>query len=109
MTDKELMNTEERREALEHRDVLLHLRQIMKTDSGKFFMKYLFKNYGVSELPPLGLDGPMLHDRIGSLRAGQAMFALASEADPETAANLLAQTVKEKNAELYNEAQIQRN
>jgi hypothetical protein len=90
------MSDEERAEALEHRDALLDIRAMLAQDHGRKFFKYLFKHLEVGQLPPLGLDGSLLNDKLGSLRAGRAIFEIVSEADAETAAKLLAEIEKEK-------------
>lgn len=97
---------EEIREAIEHRDVLLALRAILATPSGKNFFKYLFKHLEVTELPPVGLEGSLLMDKIGFLRAGNSIYKLVSEADPSIAGSLIAQNEKEKYAQLEAETQI---
>lgn len=100
---KATLTQEEVAERIEHRDVLLNIRAVLATASGKEFVKYLFKHFGVGELPEIGLDGSLLMDKIGFLRAGTAIFDLVAEAEPDQAANLLAQNVKERNAKIYAE------
>lgn len=90
-------------DAIEHRDVLINLRAVLKTVSGREVFKYLFKHFRVTDFPQIGLEGPMLHDNIGMMRAGRSIWEIAAEADPETAATLLAQTEKERYAKLYSE------
>ena len=94
------MTDEERREAIEHRDMLLNLRALLATASGQHFIKYLFKNFDVGEVPELGLEGSLLMDRIGFLRSGKAIFKIVAEANAEIAGNLLAEIEKERYAEL---------
>ncbi len=101
-----VISKEEIQERIEHRDVLMHIRAILTTGSGLSFFKYLFKNFDVAELPESGLEGNLLYERIGVLRAGNAIFKLVSEANAEIAANLLAQNEKERYAKLYADAQI---
>lgn len=86
---------EEVSEAIEHRDALLDVRAILNTTTGRRFFKYLVKNYSPIELPPMGLEGPILHEGLGQLRAFNAIFNLVSEANPETAAALLAENIRE--------------
>lgn len=99
-----MSETEEQiRERIEHRDTLLNIRAVLKTPAGRGFVKYLFKNYDPIFLPQMGLEGPMLHEGLGMRRAHIELFNIIAEADPETASQLLAENVKEKNAELYRE------
>lgn len=100
------LSKEEVSEAIEHRDVLLDIRAILATASGRNFFKYLFKHLEVAELPPLGLEGVLLNDKLGFLRAGNSIFKLTSEADAAMAATLLAQTEKERYAQIYADADI---
>lgn len=90
----------ERREALEHRDVLLSFKIILATEHGRRIVKYLFKSLQVNELPAKGLDGMELHDTLGYLRSGREVFKLVAEADADVAAKLLAEIEKENYAEL---------
>lgn len=90
------MSEEERTEALEHRDALLDIRAMLAENHGKKFFKYLFKHFEIGQLPPVGLEGSILMDKLGSLRAGRALFELVSEADAETAAKLLADIEKDR-------------
>jgi hypothetical protein len=98
------MTQEEVRLAQEHRDVLLAIKTELTTVSGRIFFKYLFKSLGVGELPELGLEGNLLMDKLGFLRAGNAVFNLVAQADPSWAARLLAEIQKERNDELFEQA-----
>lgn len=95
------MTPDEYKEAIEHRNVLEDLRAILATNSGKRFFKYLFKHLEVAEVPPLGLEGNLLMDKLGYLRAGNSIFALAAEADSQIVGQLLAQKEKERHEALY--------
>lgn len=95
---------EERKERAEHRDAILDLRAILQTAEGQRLVKYLFKNLDVCELPEMGLEGNLLFERLGFLRAGKSIFDLMTEADVVTTARLIAEKEKEKNAKLYSEA-----
>ena len=95
------MTDEERKDAIEHRDVLLNLRAVLATASGQHFIKYLFKNFEVGGVPELGLEGAILMDKIGYLRSGQAIFKIVAEASPEIAGHILAEIEKERYVELY--------
>lgn len=97
------LTQEEIKDRIEHRDMLLDIQAILVTKSGKNFFKYLFKYLDVSELPPLGLTGDMLMDKLGSLRAGNSVFKLVAEASPDIAGQLIAQNERDKNAQIYEE------
>lgn len=97
---------EDFREAQERRDVLLHLRSVLKTQSGQEVFKYLFKHFEVTKLPDVGLTDELLRDKLGFLRAGQIVFELASEADAVIASNLLAQNERLRYAQTYKDAGI---
>lgn len=94
---------EEYRESIEHRDALLNVRAILSTKAGLEFFKYLFQNYDVGTLPEQGLEGSLLHERMGMLRAGNAIFELLCEANADIAASLLAQVRKDQYARLQAE------
>lgn len=94
------MTQEEVTEAAEHRDAKLDVRAILGSQPGRRFFKYLFKYYNPIELPPLGLEGNILHEGLGQLRAYNEIFKLVAEADPSTAALLLAENEKERYAKL---------
>ncbi len=100
------MTEEERREALEHRDVLLAIREILASPSGQMFFKYLFKHLEVTGLPELGLEGNILADKLGFLRAGNSIYKLVAEADARSACLLLATIEEEEYAKIYNAANI---
>jgi len=91
------------REALEHRDMLMDVRGVLQTSHGQSLFRYLFRHFEVAGLPELGLEGAILHDRLGFLRAGQSIFKLASEANPVLAGQLLAEVEKENYEKLYRE------
>lgn len=95
---------EEIAERIEHRDALLDIRALIKTAAGRRFFKYILKNYDPIFLPPMGLEGPILYEGLGQRRAYIELFNLISEADAESASQLLAENVKERNAKLYREA-----
>lgn len=101
-----ILSEEEIRERIEHRDVLLDIRAILATSSGKRFFKYMFRQLEVGKLPPLGSEGNWLMDKLGYLRSGQAVFELVAEADAEVAGALLAENEKERYAQIYADSQI---
>lgn len=94
------LTQEEVSEAIEHRDVLLDIRAVLATAHGRRFFKYLVKYYSPIELPPMGLEGAILHEGLGQLRAYNELFNLVSEADHDAAAQLLAENIKERYARL---------
>lgn len=98
---------EEFRERAEHRDAILDIRAMLNSESGRRFFKYLFKNFDVGSLPERGMDGEILHEYLGFLRAGNSIFKLASEANVEIAAQLLAKIEKERYADLYPEPETE--
>lgn len=97
------MTEQDRLEAIEHRDALMDVRAVLATKSGKRFIKYLFKNLDVGELPELGMDGTLLSDRIGFLRAGNSIFKLITESSTEAAGAILAEVEKERQDAIYRE------
>lgn len=88
------------RERVEHENALRAIREISRLPAGQAFLKYLFREFEVGEVPPMGFEGNLLHDKIGSMRAANALFKIVSEADFETAGRLLAQVQKEKHEEI---------
>ena len=103
MSDRPQPSQEEVSEAVEHQNALLNVRAILKTGPGRNFFRYLFKYFDVTDFPEIGIDGPMLHDLLGKMRAGRALWQLAAEADPDSAAQLLALNERDKYAKLYRE------
>lgn len=92
----EEMSEEIRKEAAEHRDVILDIRAMLISQSGQKFLKYLFKHLDVGEVAEMGMEGNLLHDRLGFLRAGNSIYKLIAEADFEFAGMTLAQIEKER-------------
>jgi len=86
----------ETREALEHQQMLNDIASTLNTGPGLRVFIYLFKHFEYGELPPLGLQGDLLLDKLGSLRPGRALFRIVSEADPMMASKILANIEKEK-------------
>ena len=91
---------EEIREALKHRDAILDINAILATEAGKRFIKYLFESFEVGVMPERGLAEMDLYDRLGFLRAGNAIFKIVAEASPEIAGMILAKVEKERYDEL---------
>jgi len=95
---------EETRAAIEHRDALIDIRAVLDTPAGKRFFKYLLKNLDVGEIPEYGLEGNLLMDRIGFLRAGNSIYKLACESNCMVTGTLLAEIEKEKYDRLYRQS-----
>lgn len=102
----DMYERDERQESIEHRDVLLAIASILKKNEGQQIFKYLFKYFEVGEMPGPEMKGEMLHGYLGLLKAGNSIFKLASEADSETAASLLAKLEREKYERKYEEYRI---
>jgi hypothetical protein len=94
------INNEELKERVEHRDALLAIQTIMTSEAGRHFIKYLFKNLDVGELPEFGLSGELLMDRLGFLRAGNSVFKLIAEANSEITGQIIGLIEKEKYAQI---------
>lgn len=100
------LEEQERKEAIEHRDVLLALQEILSTKSGRKVFQYLFKCFEVGNQAEQGLDPNFMYDRIGFLRAGSSIFELVAQANPAVAGELLANVKKEHYDEIYAKANI---
>lgn len=96
---------EARRENLEHRDVLLSIGVLLKQKEGQELFKYLFKNLEVT-CTPEGLEGNALYEYLGLLKAGNSIYKLVCEADPEIAANILSKIERERYERLYEEHRL---
>lgn len=96
-----------RQEAIEHRDVLLAIAAIIKTDEGRKLFKYFFKNLEVATLPDRSLEGNTLHEALGFLRAGNSIYKLACESASETAASILAKIERERYEDLYEQHRLE--
>lgn len=86
------------KEQIEHQNTLVDIRNVLSTKAGKSFIKYLLKHFEMGTLPEQGLPDPLLREYLGFLKAGQAVFAIVSQASPEDAALLLAQIERERYA-----------
>lgn len=103
----EYQKEQDRQEKLEHRNVLLAIASIIKTKEGTKIFEYLFKNLDVAVLPERGMEGNILHEYLGFLRAGSSIYKLACEADSETAANILAKLERKRYEQLYEQHRIE--
>jgi hypothetical protein len=88
------------KERSEHDKVLNAIKDVLATQSGRHFIKYLLKSFDVAETPEIGLPHDVLLDKMGFLRAGNSIFKIVSQANHEIAGALLAQIEKEKYEEL---------
>lgn len=112
MTEQEeelikLENERERREHLEHQDVLLAINSMIQTDNGKKLFSYLFKSLDVGEVPERGMVQEDLQDYLGFLRAGNSIYKLVCEADPNQAALIVAENERKKYEDRIEEYRIQ--
>lgn len=105
-TLEEYHRNKEHQEMLEHRDVLLAIGALLKTKEGKDLFRYLFKNLDVSCVPEEGMEGNVLHNYLGFLRAGNSIYKLVCEADFEEAALLLSQIERKKYDDLIEQHRI---
>lgn len=96
MNDINNLDDEEFKERVEHQTALLDIKEVLATKAGKAFIEYLFKSFEVGEIPVIGLTGDLLMDRLGFLRAGNSIFKIVAEANPEIAGMILAKIEKEK-------------
>jgi len=92
---------EELKERAEHRNVIIAIQEVLATPKGRGFIKYLFREFEVGELPSVGVSGDLLMDRLGFLRAGNSVFKIVAEANAEQAGQILAQIEKEKHEVPY--------
>lgn len=92
------------RDRAEHQQALASIQAVVQTKAGKDFVKYLLKAFDIGELPVVGISGDYLMDRLGFLRAGQSVFKIVAEANPDIAGQIIAQIEKERYAELVYEA-----
>ncbi len=104
---EEYYQEEKRQENLEHRDVLLAIGSIIKTATGKKLFSYLFKSLDVAQLPDPNLEGNMLYENLGVLRAGSSIYKLACEADSEVAASILSKLERERYDKLCEQYRIE--
>lgn len=102
----EFQKEEERREQLEHRDVLLAIGVLLKLKEGQQLFKYLFKNLEITTAPVQGMEGNELHEYLGFLRAGNSIYKLVCEADADIAASILSKLERERYEHIYEQHRI---
>ncbi len=83
------------KDEVEKRDIEEAIKTMMSSSQGKVFFKYLLKEFKVGELPPVGMEGPLLHDYLGFCRAGSNLFDIIINACPVETALILADIIKE--------------
>ena len=106
-TDLEKYEEEkDRKERIEHRDVLLAIGSILQTKEGQQLFEYLFKHLEVATLPDQTSDGKLLFEHLGFLRAGNSVYQLVCEADSEKAASILAKIERKRYEDLYEQHRI---
>jgi hypothetical protein len=96
MSERDEDVSEISKEVQEHRDLLNHIQTLMSTRSGVAFAKYLLKSFDVGEQPHRMCRGEELIDRVSFLRAGNSIYKLLMEANPELTGQILASIEKEK-------------
>lgn len=96
-----------RRELLEHRDVLLAIASILKTNEGLQLFKYLFKTFEVAQLPEPDMEDKVLTEYLGFLRAGNSIYKLVCEADFNIAGNILSKLERERYERLHEQHSIE--
>lgn len=80
----------------EHELMLSNLRILITRPEGREFIKYILKNFGFGEVPPMNLAEALTRDMMGFNRAGEAFFNIAAQADPIQTGLILAEIQKEK-------------
>jgi hypothetical protein len=58
-------------------------------------------------LPDKSMEGNILHEYLGFLRAGNSIYKLACEASSETAAHILAKIERERYEDKYEQFRIE--
>ena len=95
------------RERLEHQDVLLSIGVLLKSPEGLKLFKYLFKSLEVTCVPEQGLEPNALHEYLGFLRAGNSIYKLVCEADPEIAGSILSRLERDRYERLHEEYRLE--
>lgn len=101
MDRNEQIRMEEFKELKRRQEILLDIQSVLATKPGRNLMRFLFEEFGVGQLPEIGISDEYLRDRLGFLRAGQLIFNVVAEAHPETAGNILAQIEREKHVQAH--------
>ena len=83
-------------EDIKHAELLQHIRAVLTMESGDQFIKYLFKSFGVMQLPYEFCKGEELIERLAIHRCGQAIYKIVSEANQYKAGVLLAEIERER-------------
>lgn len=85
-------------ERAKHLKVLMDIRKLMTMPEGRTVFKYLIDAGGVADPPIVFPDEKLTYKYMGLLEFGNSIFKLLTQADPDVAAHLLTQVIKEKNA-----------
>ena len=111
MTERDKLQEYEERQYLDDQklsqDALGAVTKILKTEEGRILFTYLFKNLDVLCVPEQDMKGELLQEYLGFLRAGNSIFKLASSADSETSARILAQLERDRHADKLNRFRIE--
>jgi hypothetical protein len=83
------------REAAEEAMAIRAMATLVGTPQGYIAFKHLLKSLGVGELPVQGLEGNLLHDNLGFLRAGKSIYNLLCRANHRKAVEIMADITKE--------------
>lgn len=91
--------TEQERELIEqakYQSVLKSVQVLMSYPHGKNFLKYLFDNFQVGKVPPVGLYGDVLIEQTSFYRCGSSIYQLCLEASPELTGSLIAEMKRDE-------------
>ena len=83
-------------DAMKKRKALRNLLVLIRQPEGREFFKYLFEEFAIGDLPPVGVPESVLYHDIGFLKAGQTIFELVAQADAHLASLILAELKKEQ-------------
>lgn len=106
-TKEEKIQEIELRERIEHQNVLLALGVLLRQKEGVQLFNYLFKEFDVACVPEIGMEGQMLFEYLGFLRAGNAIYKLVCEADYSIAATILSKLEKDRYDRLYIDSRLE--
>ena len=85
-----------------HQSVLNSLQVLLSYPHGKNFLKYLFDNFQVGKVPPVGIYGETLIEQTSFYRCGASIYEICLAASPELTGSLIAEMKRdeEKNNEI---------
>lgn len=90
------MTDQEKEEALEHAEIKKSIGAVLSSPHGKRFIKYLFKSFSVGEFPPVGMTDKDLLEYMSYLRAGNSIYKIVLESDPDLTGFLITEIEKER-------------